>query len=354
VFRTDGGIGLTAARAADRLRMSARMHLRRHPDAPAIVARRARLLAAMRGCLDAQGFVEADLPALLPHAGQEPYLRAPPVSLQGLPGPLWLQTSPELCLKRLVCAGVERVYALGPAYRGGRDELSTQHQPQFTMLEWYRPGTALPALVDDLRALGVAAAIALGVETPPDGRVLSMVEAFQELAGVSLEPLLDGDVARYAAGARSAGVATCRDDDAPATAFGRVLIERVEPALAALDGWVCLHGYPAFAASLAQLDPRDERTALRMEAYLHGVEIANGNVELADAGEHRRRWAAERDERDDPAPDLDAELLADLEAPGMPPTVGMALGVDRLAMALLGADSLADVLPFVLELDADA
>ncbi|MHC4846151.1 MAG: amino acid--tRNA ligase-related protein, partial [Planctomycetota bacterium] len=327
---------------------------RRHPDAAAIVARRARLLAALRGCLDAQAFVEADPPALLPHAGQEAHLRPPPVELPGLPGALWLQTSPEMSLKRLVCAGVERVYALGPAYRGGRDELSRHHQPQFTMLEWYRPGTELEALVKDVRALGAVAAVALGVSAPRDGTLMSMGRAFTEYAGVSLDPLLDGDVPRFAAAARAAGVATCRDDDDLPTAFGRVLIERVEPALASLDGWVFLHGYPAFAASLAKLDPRDERVALRMEAYLGGVEIANGNVELEDADEHRRRWTAERAERDDAAPDMDAGLLAALEDPGLPPTVGMALGVDRLAMALLGAESLADILPFVLEPDPEA
>lgn len=334
--------------------MSGRLHLRRHPEAATLVARRARLIAALRGWLDAQSFVEADLPTLLPYAGQEPHLCAPPVTLPGLPGPLWLQTSPELCLKWLVCAGVERVYALGPAFRGGRDELSTQHQPEFTMLEWYRPGTQLEALVADVRALGVVAAEALGVDAPAAGRVMSMAEAFEELAGIDLQPLLDGDAAGFVAGARAAGLAACSDDDDAPTAFGRVLVERLEPALAQLDGWVFLHGYPAFAASLAKLDPQDERTALRMEAYLRGVEIANGNVELANVEEHRRRWAAEREQRDGPPPDMDEGLLAALQEPGLPPCVGMALGVDRLAMALLGAKSLADVLPFVLELDADA
>jgi len=334
--------------------MSTPWRLRAHPDAARLVAQRARLFGALRGWLDGQEFVEADPPALLPHAGQEPHLRPPPVELAGLPGALWLQTSPELCLKRLVCAGVRRVYALGPAYRAGRDELSRHHQPQFTMLEWYRPGTELEALVQDVRALGAAAAVALGVAVPGDGTVMSMGQAFTELAGISLDPLLDGDVPRFAAGAREAGIESCRDDDDAPTAFGRVLVERVEPALASLDGWVFLHGYPAFAASLAKLDPRDARTALRMEAYLHGVEIANGNVELGDADEHRRRWAIERGEREGPGPDMDEGLLDALGDPGLPPTVGMALGVDRLAMALLGAGSLADVLPFVLETGDDA
>src|SRR5882672_7586171 len=102
--------------------MSAR--LVRHPDAARLVQQRARLLAALRGWLDARDFLEADVPPLAPHAGQEPHLRPPQVQLEGLT-PLYLQTSPELALKRLLCAGVPRLYALGFAFRGGRDELST-------------------------------------------------------------------------------------------------------------------------------------------------------------------------------------------------------------------------------------
>jgi elongation factor P--(R)-beta-lysine ligase len=327
--------------------MSAR--LVRHPDAAALVARRAKLLAALRAWLDARGFLEADVPPLAPHAGQEPHLRAPRVTLDGLPGPLFLQTSPELALKRLVCAGVPRVYALGFAFRGGRDELSTQHQPQFTMLEWYRPGTRVEELVEDVVGLVGAAAAAVGVAAPAATRVLTLREAFEEFAGVDLGPLLDGDVAAFAAGARRVGVDGLRDGDDAPTAFGRVLVARVEPALGRERGLLALRDWPAFGAALARLSPQDPRVALRVEAYLGGVELANGYVELADAQEHRRRWREEAARRDDPAPPWDEGLLADLAAPGLPECVGMALGVDRLLMALLGARRLADVLPLHLE-----
>jgi elongation factor P--(R)-beta-lysine ligase len=311
----------------------ARLVLRQHPQAAALVARRARLLAALRAHLDGRGLVEAQVPALLPHAGQETHLHPPAVRLAGLPGPLWLQTSPELCLKRLVCAGLPRVYALGAAYRGGREEVSRLHQPEFCMLEWYRPGNAVEELIADVRALGVTAAEALGVAAPPAGRALSVEQAFREHAGADLHALpADGG-----------------------NSFARLLLERVEPALAAEPGWVFLHGFPASGAALAQLSPADPRVALRVEAYLRGTEIANGYVELADPEEHRRRWAAERAARaaggEAELPPLDAGLLASLAAPGLPPTVGMALGVDRLEVALLGARGLADVLPFRLELE---
>ncbi len=304
----------------------------RHPRAAELVAQRARLFAGLRAHLDGRGFVEADVPALQPHAGQEAYLHPPLVSLTGLPGPLWLATSPELCLKRLVCAGVARVYALGPAYRGGREEISRLHQPQFCMLEWYRPGLRLADLADDVAALSAAAASALGVPAPQAGRWMSVREAFAEFAGLSLDAVL-------------------AEDDA-AAAFGRALVEHVEPSLARQPGWVFLHGYPAFGAALARLDPDDPRVALRVEAYLRGVEIANGYVELADAEEHRRRWADERRARSSghPVAPVDEGFLQELADPGLPECIGMALGVDRLMLALLGADSLADVLPFHLEL----
>jgi len=310
------------------------LRLVRHPRAAELVAQRARLLAALRAHLDGRGFLEADVPALQPHAGQEAYLHPPAVTVAGLPGPLWLATSPELCLKRLVCAGVPRVYALGPAYRGGREEVSRLHQPQFCMLEWYRPGRRVEDLVDDVRALSDIASEALGVAAPPAGRVLSVRDAFSQLAGLSLDEVLA--------------------EDDPPSAFGRALVEHVEPALGRQPGWVFLHRYPAFAAALARLDPDDSRVALRVEAYLHGVEIANGYVELADADEHRRRWAEEHRSRgiDSPVPPIDEGFLDDLHSPGLPECVGMALGVDRLMLALLGAASLADILPFRLELPA--
>ena len=321
--------------------------VRRHPDAAALVARRARLLAALRAWLDARGLLEADVPALLPHAGQEAHLHPPRAEVEGLPGPLWLQTSPELALKRLVAAGAHRVYALGAAYRGGPEELSRLHQPQFTLLEWYRPGESVRDLIEDVRGLGAAAASALGVAPPAEARVLSLAEASRELAGVPLEPLLDGDAATFTAAAARAGVPT-RPDDSPETAFGRVLAGLIEPRLKAEPGWVFLHAFPACAAALARLDPADPRVALRVEAYLGGIEIANGWVELDDPAEIRRRWEHDGRQRDEPPPPWDETLLAELAARPWPPTVGMALGVDRLMLALTGASRLQDVLPLSL------
>lgn len=316
--------------------------LERHPDAAACVRRRARVLAALRSALDADGFVEADAPVTSPAATQDAHLDSPRVDVAGFDAPLYLQTSPELALKRLVMAGVERVYSLGPAFRGGREELSRHHQPVFTMLEWYRPGHDVDALCDDVVRWGAAVAEALGVAPPRARRVLSVHEACLRWAGVSLDPLLDGELDAFADGA---GVPL--GDGDPVQLFSRVLVERIEPALRDEPGWTFLVGYPAAVASLAALDPNDPRVARRAEAYLDGIELANGYAELADADEHRRRWAAEAGLHESPRP-VDEAFLRELERDGLTDCAGMALGVDRLVMRLLGLHDVADVLPLRL------
>ena len=329
--------------------MPERWRLAQHPRAARIARLRARALAAVRRYLDSEGLVEADVPVLLPHAGQEPWLAPPRVDLPGMPGPLWLQTSPELSLKRLLCAGLPAVYALGPAFRGGREELGAWHQPAFAMLEWYRPGDDLELLATDCRRLGELVAQALDREPPPAGQVLTLAEACRRWAGVDLTPLLEGDRPAFARACRAAGLERCRDDDEGASLLGRVLVERVEPALAEVEGWVFLHGYPVDQAALAEVRSGAPPVALRMEAYLGGVELANGYVELRDGAEQRRRWDEEAALRDGDGPARDEGLLEALECNPPGPTVGMALGFDRLLMALTGAPSLADVLPLRLD-----
>ena len=321
--------------------MAEPLELRLHPDAAELVPLRAKVLAALRRHLDGQGLVEADVGALAPFAGQEPMLRPPTADVPGLPGPLYLQTSPELLLKRLVWAGTPAVYALGPAYRGGFEELSTRHQPEFLMLEWYRPGDATDLLVDDVVGLVRAAAEALGVPAPagtgPDDRdVRALEEAFPSLTGCSLD--------EATAGADGAG------------RFHRLLVERVEPALLAAGGRGFLRDYPACASALARVEADEDGrpTARRVEAYLDGVELANGWVELTDADELAARWEAERAERDTEAPVLDARLIDLYRRRPPPQTVGMALGVDRLVMALQGRDRLGDVRPLRLARPGEA
>jgi lysyl-tRNA synthetase class 2 len=334
--------------------MAERIALRRHADAARVVRERARLLAALRERMAFWGLVEADPPPLAPVAGPEPYLHPPRVDVPGLDAPLWLQTSPELGLKRLLAAGLPGLYALGPSFRGGREELSDWHQPVFTMLEWYRPGGAVADLEADCVQLGEAAADALDVPALEGRRSLSVTEAVQRFAGLDLEPLLDGDTAAFSKAARDSGLDRAAQGDDASTLLGRVLVERVEPALVAQGGWTFLHGWPRCVAALAKLDPGDERLALRVEAYVSGLELANGYVELLDAPSLAARWDELAKDRTGQAPPRDEALLSELAEQPPGPTVGMALGVDRLAAALTGARGLADVLPLALASGEDA
>jgi lysyl-tRNA synthetase class 2 len=334
--------------------MAERLALKRHADAARVVRERARLLASLRERMAFWGLVEADPPPLAPVAGPEPYLCPPRIDVPGLGAPLWLQTSPELGLKRLLAAGLPGLYALGPSFRGGREELSEWHQPAFTMLEWYRPGDAVGDLEADCVQLGEAAADALDVPAPEGRRSLSVTEAVRRFAGLDLEPLLDGDTTAFARAARDTGLDRAADGDDATTLLGRVLVERVEPALMAESGWTFLHGWPRCVAALARLDPSDERLALRVEAYLSGLELANGYVELLDAQALAARWDDLTRDRSDDAPPRDEALLTELAEHPPGPTVGMALGVDRLAAALTGARGLADVLPLALASEQDA
>ncbi len=327
------------------------LHLKVSSSAVDVLRRRARALQALRAHFDDAGFLEADVPVLLPSAGQEPYLHPPAVMLEGLPSPMWLQTSPELPLKHLLCAGADRLYNLGPAFRAGREELSTHHQPQFSMLEWYEAGESIEVLVQRVRALASDVAGALDRPAPKPGELLDLAEAFRRWAQLDLELLLDGRQAEFASQAAQSGLPLRPQDDV-ASMVGRVMVDRIEPALLEIDGLVFLQGYPAALAALAQIDPSDPRKALRVEAYLGGVELANGYVELLEPGPMAERWAQERLQRTGPAqaPALDEQLLETLAAHPPAPCVGMALGVDRLLMCLLGATSLDQVLPLSLSL----
>jgi lysyl-tRNA synthetase class 2 len=266
---------------------------------------------------------------------------------------LWLHTSPEYAMKRLLARGFPRIFQLARVFRNG--ELSPQHNPEFTMLELYRAGADYRGIMEELEQLVGACALALcaghevcGARGPldlsPPFERLTVAEAFRARAGIDLGACM-GQPSRLAEAVRAAGL-----DPGPGDSFDdlffRVFLDRVEPGLGASRP-VYLVDWPAPMAALARLKPGDPAWAERFELYAGGLELANGFSELTDAGEQRRRLEAEREARrrlGRPLHPVDEAFLADLGR--MPQAGGVALGFDRLLMLLTGARAIEEVLLF--------
>ncbi len=329
-------------------------HMRRRP----FLAARARIVAGLRAWFAERGFVEVEGGALQVSPGNETHLHAFATALRDAGGGetrLYLHTSPEFAAKKLIAAGETRIVDFARVFRNR--ERSALHHPEFTMLEWYRAGEPYEALMADCAAIlrlaaGIAGAEALrwrGASMDPfaEPERLSVAEAFLRHAGLDLMATIDaagtGDAAALAREAARIGVRTA-PDDGWTDVFSRVLVERVEPHLGAGRATI-LCEYPISEAALARPKPGDPRVAERFELYAAGVELANAFAELTDPAEQRRRFEADMEEKEriygERYP-LDEELLEAL--PLMPPTSGVALGLDRLVMLAVGATRVDDVI----------
>jgi len=304
---------------------------------------RAKLLAKTREFFDSRGAIEVDTPALVNHAVTDINLDSAEVRCGSRRG--FLHTSPEYAMKRLLAAGSGDIYQLCHVVRG--DESGRHHNPEFMLLEWYRLGWTMDALIDEVAELFNAIVVAAGRSARPLQRIRYQ-DAFQAHFGVdpieaptrqlwqySIDNGLDAD----AAGSLS------RDgllDFLIGVALGPTLGQ---------DRWVALTHYPASQAALAAIDPDDARVALRFEFYGNGIELANGFQELACAAQQRNRFVAdnaERAERGLPTRTLDEHLLTALEH-GLPACAGVAVGFDRLMMIATGAEHIRDVMTFTTE-----
>jgi lysyl-tRNA synthetase class 2 len=259
-------------------------------------------------------------------------------------------------MKRLLAEGFERIYQLARVFRNG--ELSRTHNPEFTLLELYRAGADYRGVMADVERLIEACARALGPDGVPraarEGRavaleapfeVVTVEEAFRRHAGVDLSAC-GADAARLREAATAAGHDAGPAGESYEDVFFRVMLDAVEPRLGRTrPTW--LVDWPASMAALARLKPSDPRWAERFELYAGGLELANGFSELTDAAEQRARLLleqAQRAARGRPAYPLDERFL---EAVGrMPPSGGVAVGLDRLLMLLTGAESIEEVLLF--------
>jgi lysyl-tRNA synthetase class 2 len=330
----------------------------RHSDRRPILLARNRVDAAIRGWLAANDFLLVDPPGLQRSPGNEAHLHAFGTTMIGNDGEgqaMYLHTSPEFTMKKLLAAGEKRIASLQHVWRNR--ERSALHHPEFTMLEWYRVGEGYGAIIADTLALIRLAAETTGI-TQFDfrGRIcdplaeaerISVADAFLAHAGIDLLATMDeagvpdGDA--LAAQMQEQGLEV-PEDRSWSYLFSRILVEKVEPQLG--NGRVTvLDRYPACEAALARRVPDDARVSERFEVYACGVELANGFGELTDAAEQRRRFEGEMAEKQriygERYP-IDEDFLAALEQ--MPEASGVALGFDRLVMLATGAPRIDAVL----------
>jgi lysyl-tRNA synthetase class 2 len=276
----------------------------------------------------------------------------------GAPRPLWLHSSPEYAMKRLLAEGFERIFQLSRVFRNG--EISDTHNPEFTMLEMYRAGTDQRGIMEDLEQAVEAGARALhpsgGTDLAWRGSPVDWAAPFDRVrvadafarAGVDLEACGE-DAGLLRAAARARGIDAGREGERFDDAFFRIFLQAVEPGLGRSRP-VYLTDWPASMAALSRIRRDDPRWAERFELYAAGLELANGFSELNDAGEQRRRLVEEQALRrrlGRPVYPIDERFL---EAVGrMPDAGGVALGIDRLLMLLTGAPRIRDVLLFPAE-----
>lgn len=294
---------------------------------------RARLNAQIRQRFAEQGVLEVETPILARSSCLDP--QVPSFDLLTKSGQRWLQTSPENHMKRLLAAGSGAIYRLGPVFRA--DELGRWHSPEFTMLEWYRPGFSDQDLMDDVARLVTELG---GPERRSHSRYQDLISQ-----GTGLD-LFDSPTQDFLHWCRRQGLAADADWERD-TLLDYIMGVHVGPQLGH-EQLEFVTRFPASQAALARLDPLDERVACRFELYWQGVELANGFFELSDASEQRERFESEaryRSRQGLAEIPVDEDLLAALEH-GMPDVSGVALGIDRLYALLLEMPAIVSVQSF--------
>lgn len=298
---------------------------------------RARILATVRRFFADRDFLEVETPLIVPSPGLEIHLDAVAA------GDGFLITSPEYAMKRLLAAGLERIYQVCKCFRA--NERGPHHASEFTMIEWYRAFSTIDDIARDTEQLVHAACgdqIQIAdrtIDMKPPWQRKTVRAAMHEWAGVSVRG--DESAAELTAAVRAAGIEIA-DGLAWDDAFFTAWLARVEPAIAALDHAILIVDWPAPLAALARRRTDDPAIALRFEAYVAGIELANAFDELVDADEQLVRFEDEqatRRSRGRPVYPIDPKLIAALRE-GLPPSGGIALGFDRLVMLATGASSI--------------
>ena len=289
---------------------------------------RARIIRTVRQFFAEHDYLEVETPIRIPAPAPEAHIDAQPS------GSWFLQTSPELCMKRLLAAGYPRIFQICKCFR--RNERGRRHLPELTMLEWYTAGHDYSDMMTQCEALLTEVADSIGLEKgcATKGRRIDLslpwprmtvAEAFERLAGISVEQAMEED------------------------RFEEVLALEIEPRLG-IEKPVFLYDYPAACGALARLKSSNRRLAERFELYIGGLELCNAFTELNDANEQRARFDTERESRRQagltvyPMPERFLEALKD-----MPDAAGNALGIDRLVMLFADTTEIDDVVAFTPE-----
>ena len=303
---------------------------------------RARIRKRIRAFFDAQGVMEVETPVLARAGASDPHLDSLQSRWSDNGAPVYLQTSPEYAMKRLLAAGSGAIYQLSRVFRYG--ERGRQHHPEFTMLEWYRPGydhQRLMLEVDDLVRKCLSEHIKL-----QSSCFWSYQKAWQDSIG--LDPFTS-NIEQLKTFVKQQGIEVSGLEDDYDSWLQLIMSHCVEPALPK-NTPVFIFDFPASQAALAKIRHDAPPVAERFELYINGLELANGFHELTDPAEQRQRFEADllkRQQLGKAAMPIDEKLLAAL--PEMPECAGVAVGVDRLVMIAVGANSIDEVLAFVID-----
>jgi lysyl-tRNA synthetase class 2 len=302
---------------------------------------RSKILATIRAFFAERHVLEVETPLLGHSTATDPHIGSwvVPVTHGKNPTTLYLQTSPEFPMKRLLAAGSGSIYQIAKAFRA--EEQGRLHNSEFTLLEWYRVGFDHHQLMDEMDAL-----LHRVLQTKPAKR-LSYTQVFEQYLGI--DPLLC-NLAALEKCARDHGLAEVQNPDPEDMDFWRPLLmsHLIEPHLGK-DQPVFIMDFPVSQAALARIRAGNPPVAERFEVYFRGIELANGYHELSDAAEQKRRFLADNQKRQElnlPQIPPDEHLLAAL-AHGFPDCAGVALGIDRLVMLAVGGSAIAEVVSFI-------
>jgi lysyl-tRNA synthetase class 2 len=313
---------------------------------------RSQITKLVREFFWSQDFLEVETPLILKLPGQEPYLSPVKTAIHnefGVEFPGYLHTSPEYAMKKLLGAGFEKIFSLGKCFRD-YESFGGTHNPEFTMIEWYRANADMYKLMDDCEDLYKFIYESLKDQ---EGLNNSQFQAFQTFNRISMKDLWQQEIGVNLDDYLTIGsmFKLCEEhsykpstDEKYEDLFFRIFLNEIEPKLSGL-GAIFIYNYPAQMAALARLCPTDPRYAERFELYINGLELANAFSELTDPVEQKKRLAEEQELRKTlgkPVFDIDEEFISALGH--MPPSTGIALGIDRLVMILTGCKNIDDVL----------